>query len=182
MSAIIDNIHYIHSSTGEKYGLKPEKRRIIGNNTTEYSIDLPIRFEKESEVREFEQQLKMLYDNIEISTDKIRIIALQKGAWAVCGLLPFKGDFKGYVDIVFRPFLSLSYGVSPGCQDCSLRDWSSKKLDWSVFEKECKTAMDTVLKKTILGKKFKEYLKENYKKSDEEADIILKEITPLVND
>jgi hypothetical protein len=171
-----DKLHYIALSTGEKYGIKPEKKIESLRSEIEYSITLPIRFENETEVEEFEKQVKELYNDIEISTNKIRIIALEKRAWSLCDLFPFRGPFIGYVEIATRPSILVSYFI-PRCKDCNSRNWSSKKLDWTAFEKECKVVVDKIVRDTILGKKLKKYWIENERIPSEDAQKRLEEIT-----
>lgn len=159
-----------------KYGIKPKKQFNVWRGNTIYGVKLPIGFENESEARELEQQVRMLYDDVEISTDKIKVTAMRNKGLVLCHVLPARIQFEGYVEIVAKPSISISYTIDPGCRECS--DWSSKKLDWSSFEKECKTAMDTILRNTIIGRKLKEYWIREDKISDVDAKKRLEEITP----
>jgi len=144
MSKLIQNniLPYVALSTGEKYGIKPESNGIV----------LPVRFENESEVREFENQIRALYKDTEIMPDKISSIVFRKKTWEwLIGI--FRGEIDVFLNVKTENTISLSYFY-----DRWNRGNIINRINWSSLDKEGEKAMDTVLKKTILGKKLKKLL------------------------
>jgi len=115
------------------------------------AIELPFNLANEDEGRALEQELRALFPEIR---------AYSQGFWV--------GTKKKRWYHLERPGSQLR--VEPSENSIVIKHYS---------DKEGLAALDKTLRKTILGKKFMKYLKREHKKSDQEAETILREITPL---
>lgn len=144
MSAIIGNAPYINLSTGQKYGIKVVNELV-----------LPIALQNESEVRELEREVRVLFKKVNVGTDYIS--ARPGSVWNT--------DTSGGEDVKIKAGNSIV--ISAGY------------LTSIYTSKRTQIGVDKILRNTSLGKKLKEYWITEEKISPEDAQKRLEQITPL---
>ena len=149
MSFIIDNFAIISlTESGKKHGIKPVSR--------EYGyigLSLPIGLKDEEESKQLISQIKELYDGIKVYVwyDHLAI------------------EVKGKRKFLFKETAYVA--IRRGENSIEIGTWSPrKKMDKSVI--------DTILRRTILGRRLKDYWISTEGISEGDAEKRLEELTP----
>ena len=118
-----------------------------------YGVELPFNLANEDESKKLEKELSQLFPKVWRNIDGFVVEGKkEKKHWYSAGDIP-------------------ELHIMPSENSIFIGHFYHEKSEY--------TAMDTILRNTILGKKFREYLKEKHSKTDLETKTILEEITPL---
>jgi hypothetical protein len=144
MSEILKNAPYINLSKGRKYGIKVSANELV----------LPIGLKDEGEVKEFEQQVRSLYQRTHVGPEHLDV----------------NPDNRHWLNVDDEE-------VEIGAGNSIVL--SSNYYGHIHTSKKLKIGIDTILRYTVLGQKLEKYWVAEEKISEKDAQKRLKEITPL---